>query len=174
MEEVTRAKQVNLENKALKEELEVWRREHARKLEERKSYFEPQVLVIDDEPPPETEEDESIRPKSAFKSSFDCDEAINVVESIQIEDTDKLRRHKDKERKHKSSRHRSKSKSKETENTTENKLHQPIIVSNNSTNPNQMAAALLRPIKPPVPSQLTSLRQLKTNLTPLPEIRLPK
>ncbi len=41
-------RKTNLENKALHNELIVWRKEHAKKLEERKQYFEPQILKIED------------------------------------------------------------------------------------------------------------------------------
>ena len=42
-------KKTSLENKTLHNELITWRKEHAKKLEERKQYFEPQVLKIEDD-----------------------------------------------------------------------------------------------------------------------------
>lgn len=83
-----------IDNEQLHAEINVWKKEHARKLEERKEYFEPQVLKIEDDPEPtplsdteDTDEEEEelklnketseaanfrmSRVKSAFKQHFD-------------------------------------------------------------------------------------------------------
>lgn len=44
----------SLNNKELRSELNTWKKDHARKLEERKQYFEPQVLKIEDDDRDET------------------------------------------------------------------------------------------------------------------------
>ena len=200
LDESLRAKQVSLENKALKEELDNWRKEHARRMEERKSYFEPQVLVIDDDPvitdnysDSEVIDDlnnESIkqaRPKSTFKSSFEYDETISAdFESLKI-DEDKSKKKKEHRHRH---RHSSRSKSKsrvtdepiptEHKSAEKNHHHQPIIVSNSGQVPSSPPMAIIKSLKPslilsqPANGLTSSLKQLKTNITSLPEIKLPK
>lgn len=85
-------------------EVSQWKQEHARKLTERKEYFEPQVLRIDDDPSPappsdtelESDEDSYLpdkssdkhtnfhteRSKTAFKQSFDYEVRLDAEGEI--------------------------------------------------------------------------------------------
>ena len=90
----------SIDNEQLHAEINDWKKEHARKLEERKEYFEPQVLKIEDNPEAtplsDSEDEEEIskqsinkdiqitnegnfrisRAKSAFKQHFDYE--VNI------------------------------------------------------------------------------------------------
>jgi hypothetical protein len=106
-EETSKMKHLQTENRELREEIEKWKNDHSRKMEERKKYFEPQVLKIDDdyEPtaPPSDDDNEDLmfneydechnpidqenaksssRVKSAFKNSFEKGYAVNSNENV--------------------------------------------------------------------------------------------
>jgi hypothetical protein len=76
-------KSIELENKELREEISKWKKDHAKLMQERKKYFEPQVLKIDDEQPVSLSDNDEI-----IDDEFDeCHEAINeTFSSLSLKD----------------------------------------------------------------------------------------
>ena len=64
-----------IDNRELRDEVLSWKREHAKRLEERKKYFEPQILKIDDnyveEPPSDNDELVEVYEESEYRSRSD-------------------------------------------------------------------------------------------------------
>lgn len=163
----------------LRSELEDWRNEHARRIQERKSYFEPQVLVIDDALSSNQDfEDDGViisqetRSKSTFKSSFE-----NITTKGSNQDEKQNQEICGSKSKLQETEQHSKS---HTKNLNETNNHQPKIVSNSSQTSTSQSMAILKTLKPSLLSNSPNLiafkqsKQLKTNIAPLPEINFQK